>query len=82
MTNPVSNRDIYNALDRVRVEAKADMQRLENKLDNALRDIETLKIREATLSTKVAAIATGVSLVASIALYVLAYKLFGYPGGH
>ncbi len=70
---PVSNQNIYELIDRSRLELKGDLLRLENKFDSleagrltrAEGAISKLEVRDATLSTKVYVLVFIISTVIS-----------------
>lgn len=73
---PKTNDNIYELMDRMRREIKADVQRLESKVEALQGDVGNLKTRDAVLSTRVYSL-TFIIVTTMTALYnVVLAKLF------
>lgn len=78
----VSNNNIYDQIERTRLELKGDILRLESKFDvleagrltKAEQDIGRLQVREATLNTKVYVLVFIISSVVSAIITAVALK--------
>lgn len=76
MTAP-SNGQIYEVVNQARLESKADNLRLDAKLDILRNDVDKLKTSNATLSIKVVALLSVISLFSSAIVYALAATYVG-----